>query len=295
MKPPPFSYECPVDLAGAFEALASHRGDGQVLAGGQSLVPLLNFRLFRPRVLIDVNRVEELDFIRLEGDVLHIGALVRHAQIEQSPEVARHAALMAEAVSHVGHAQIRNRGTIGGSLAHADPAAELPAALMALEARFVAGSTSGSRVIGHDEFFLGPFTTALSDDELLTAVEVPLPPPGTGHSFYEFARRRGDFALGGAAVLVTVDEQGLCRRASIALVSADATPVRATTAEELLIGETANSQAIDTASDEAVREISPLSDVHGSDTFRRRVIRELVKRALESAFIRARAAREADL
>jgi CO/xanthine dehydrogenase FAD-binding subunit len=288
VKPPLFTYESPSDLDGALESLAAHRRDAKVLAGGQSLIPLLNFRLARPEVLIDINGITDLDFIRVDADTLRIGALVRHARVEMSLEVARHAALMAEAVRHVGHSQIRNRGTVGGSIAHADPAAELPAGLLALGARLHVRSASGTRHIDLQTFFQGPFTTSLGDDEMLTAVEVPFAADGTGHAFYEFARRRGDFALGGAAVLVTVDERGLCRDAAIALVAADSTPVRATGAEASLIGNAVDDETARAAAEDAVRDISPLGDVHGSAEFRRRVIRELVRRALGTASARAR-------
>jgi CO/xanthine dehydrogenase FAD-binding subunit len=287
MKPPPFAYECPADLESTLELLSESRGEAKVLAGGQSLVPLLNFRLVRPRLVVDVNRVSGLDSIRIEGGALHVGALVRHSSVQHSPEVALHAALMAEAVPHIGHAQIRNRGTIGGSLVHADPAAELPAVLLAHGARFHVRSVSGSRAIDHREFFLGPFTTALREDELLTSIEIPLLPEGTGHSFQEFARRRGDFALGGAAVLVTIDADGRCSSASIALVAADATPVRAPSAEEALVGEVIDEAAARRAAGEAVADISPLGDIQGGSDFRRGVIRELVRRALVIAAERA--------
>jgi len=288
MKPPPFAYERPPDVESAVELLASHGRDGKVLAGGQSLVPLLNLRLVRPAVLVDVNALRGLDRIEVDGGVLRLGSLVRQAQL-QMPVVRTHSPLLADAIAHAGHPQIRNRGTVGGSVAHADPAAELPTCLVALDASVHVRSVRGGRTIGWQELFVGPLTTTIAHDELLTEIELRLPPPGSGQAFLEFARRHGDFALGGAAAVITLDDHGVCTRAAVAMLAAGATPVRAHEAERVLAGGRLDDELAREAAEAAVRELSPLSDVHGTAEYRRGVNRAMVRRALLLAAARARA------
>jgi CO/xanthine dehydrogenase FAD-binding subunit len=222
MKPAPFAYEAPRSVEAALALLGE---DAKVLAGGQSLVPIMNFRLARPGTLVDVNRIGELAYVRRRGGVLHIGALTRHVTLERSELVARGWPLLLQAVRHVGHPQIRARGTIGGSCAHADPTAELPVALAALEARFHVRSAGGSRVLGWEALFVSHLTTALRDDELIVEVEVPALPDGARTGFAEHARTHGDWAMAGAAVVLAPGH------AAIALLGAGATPVRAREAE----------------------------------------------------------------
>jgi len=222
VKPAPFEYAAPRTVD---EALGLLDEDAKVLAGGQSLVPVMNFRLARPGRLVDVNRVDGLAHIRKRGGALHIGALTRHATLERSEVVAAGWPLLRQAVRHVGHPQIRTRGTIGGSCAHADPTAELPVALGALDARFHIRSRAGARVIPADEFFVTRLTTALRDDELLVEIEVPAPPAGARTAFAEYARTHGDWAIAGAAVVLAPGH------AAIALLGAGPTPVRAREAE----------------------------------------------------------------
>jgi CO/xanthine dehydrogenase FAD-binding subunit len=280
MKPPRFDYERPEGLDEALAVLAS-RGEGaKPLAGGQSLVPLLNFRLARPDCLVDLNRVSELDSVRRENGMLRIGAMTRQATLERSPAVAEGWPLVVEALGHVGHPQIRNRGTVSGSVAHADPAAELPVALSALDAVYHVRSATGSRSLSHDELAVTHLTTSLEPDELLVEIEVPGLPPGTGTAFVETARRHGDFALAGAAVTVTLTETGVCERATVALLAAGPTPVRATAAEEWLAGRTIDEPAAADAASRAVVDIRPPSDVHGSSGFRRELAAVMVRRAL---------------
>lgn len=288
MKPPPFAYERPADVESAVDLLARHGSDAKVLAGGQSLVPLLNLRLVRPAVLVDVNGLRGLDRIEVEGGVLRLGSLVRQAQL-RTPLVRAHAALLADAIAHAGHPQIRNRGTVGGSVAHADPAAELPACLVALDATVHLRSPRGGRAIGWRELFVGPLTTTLAHDELLTEIELRLPPTGSGQAFLEFARRRGDFALGGAAAVVTLDGAGVCTHVAVAMLAAGETPIRSHEAERVLSGGRFDDELAREAAEAAVRELSPPSDVHGTAEYRRGVSRAMVRRALLLAAARARA------
>ena len=287
MKPPLFEYHDPGSIDEALALLAEHGGEAKVLAGGQSLVPLLNFRLARPERLVDVNGLNELAYLRTDDGVLRIGALTRHAALERSKEAAARVPLLGEAVALVGHVQIRNRGTVGGSVAHADPAAELPVAFSALDARYRVRSTRGERVVGSDEMFITHLTTSLEPDELLTEIEVPVPPARTGFAFVEFARRHGDFALGGAAVLVTLDDAGVCTRARIALLAAAPTPVRARETEEWLTGLRLDPPAMGEAAARAVAGIHPTSDIHGGTEYRRALVEALVRRALAQATERA--------
>jgi carbon-monoxide dehydrogenase medium subunit/6-hydroxypseudooxynicotine dehydrogenase subunit alpha len=283
LKPPPFEYDDPRTVDEVLALLAEHGDEAKILAGGQSLVPLLNFRLARPERLIDINRVSELDYMRWEDGVLRIGALLRHSALERSQEVQERLPLVHQAVRLVGHSQIRNRGTVGGSVAHADPAAELPVAFTALDARFHVRSGRGERTLGADEFFVTHLTTSLEPDELLTEIEVPLPSTGTGAAFLEFARRHGDFALGGAAVLLALEASGACASVAIALLAAAPTPIRSASAESVLRGRVVDEAAAREAAAAAIAEISPTGDAHGSAEYRRDLIEALVRRALLAA------------
>lgn len=279
MKPPAFDYDRAGSVEEALALLAEHGDDAKVLAGGQSLVPLLNFRLARPERLIDINEVQELDRLDLNG-TLRIGALTRQATIESSREVRERVPLLHEAIGHVAHPQIRNRGTVGGSVAHADPSAELPAAFAALDAAFHLRSASAMRTVMSDDMFVTHLTTALAPDELLMEIEVALPPPGTGSAFVEFARRHGDFALAGAAVLLRLAADGTCSRAAIALLAAGPVPVRAAAAEQALVGHRVDDAVAREAAAVAVKDVKPLADIHGGSDYRRRVLEALVRRAL---------------
>ena len=267
MKPAPFAYEDPRELDEVLGLLAREGEDVQVLAGGQSLVPLLNFRLARPDRLVDINRVEELSYLRRDGDVLRIGALARHVDLERSEEVISGWPLLAQAVRHVGHPQIRARGTVCGSVAHADPAAELPVALLALDARFHVRSLRGARTLRGEELFLGFLTTTLEPDELLVEIEVPAVPAGSGSAFVEHARTHGDFALGGAAAVVGADG------ARLALLGAGPVPMRFDGPVEEL-------------PDAAVTGLSLTGD---DADWRRALLRQLAREALDLASRRAEA------
>jgi carbon-monoxide dehydrogenase medium subunit/6-hydroxypseudooxynicotine dehydrogenase subunit alpha len=282
LKPPVFDYHDPATVEEALDLLAVHGDDGKVLAGGQSLVPLLNFRLAHPEHLIDVNNIGELSGIKREGGRLRIGALTRQSMLERSALVADNWPLLTEALSFVAHAQIRNRGTVGGSVAHADPAAELPVAFLASDADFIVKSKRGERTIPATDFFVTHLTTTMEPDELMVAIEVPAPPEGAGYAFTEFARRHGDFALGGAAVLLAAEGR-TCTAAAVGLLAAAPTPLRAAGAEEALIGSELSQDGAEAAAKRAVEGIDPTGDIHGSSEYRRGLIEVMVRRAIEKA------------
>ena len=290
MKPAPFDYYRPESLDAALDLLAKHGPDAKPLAGGQSLVPAMNFRLARPAVLIDLNRIESLAGIdeTAEGG-LRIGAMTRQRAVERSPAVARRAPLLAEAMPWIAHPQIRNRGTIGGSLAHADPAAELPAVMLALDARLTVRSRRGSRTIAAGEFFTGILTTLMAADELLIAVEIPPRPPAAGAAFIEVARRHGDYAMAGVAAELAMDTRGACRWCRIALLSVGDTPVLAETAMRAVTGNGPDAKTIEAAGRAAASALDPPADLHASSAYRRHLADVLVARALRLAATRSAA------
>lgn len=288
MKPAQFEYHDPRTVDEAVALLKQYDGEAKVLAGGQSLVPLLNMRLARPAALVDINRVAGLDYIHEENGALVIGAMTRQRTLEQSDEVRRGNPLLHAAVASIGHPQIRNRGTIGGSLAHADPAAELPAAVLALGGELVAAGPSGRRIVAAADFFVTFLTTALEPDEVLVELRVPPLAVQTGWGFQEFARRHGDFALAGVALSLTLDGGSSCSDARIALFGVGSTPVRATHAEVALRGEKPSPALFERAGDDVRDELEePLSDIHASADYRRHVAGVLTSRALAEAAARA--------
>ena len=294
MKPPPFAYAAPDTLEEAVGLLTEHaETEPRVLAGGQSLIPLMNFRLAKPGYLVDLRNVAGLSGIRRDGDVLVIGAMTRLAEVERSPEVAVAAPLVTEAVGLVAHAPVRNSGTVGGSLAHADPAAELPAVALALDAELVALGPGGTRVIPAAEFFTGPYSTALAADEILTEIRLPVWPGG--HAFTEFSRVHANFAVVAVAALVELDGDGdgdgdgdQIRRVALALAGVAPTPVRATAAERALAGAPADAGTIRAAADAAATGLSPAGDLHASPETRRGLARTYLRRGIELAVTRAR-------
>lgn len=297
MKPPAFEYVAAADLDEALEALAEPSLETRPLAGGQSLVPMLNFRLAAPERLVDLNGIEELSRIEeTEGGALRLGAMVRHRQLECDPLVARRAPLLAEAAPFIAHPQIRSRGTVGGSVAHADPAAELPAVLLTLGARVRIArrsrdgepGSSAERTLDLDDFFLGPFFSALEPDELLTAIEVPPSAPGEGTAFDEVARRRGDYALAGVAARVRLDSGGICQEAAISLVNGGPTPGLMTEAARTLVGAEPTPEAIEAAAAACAETSEPAADMHANEAYRRHLIRVLTRRVLSRAADRAR-------
>lgn len=297
MKPPPFEYYAPTTVEEALAHLANFGYEAKALAGGQSLIPTMNFRLAQPGVLIDLNHIPELSYIRpTENGGLRVGAMTRQRQVERDPLVAERAPLIHETIPYIAHSQIRNRGTFGGSLAHADPAAELPAVTTALNARFRARSQSGERWIPANEFFVSLFTTALEPDELLVEVELPAMPHSlngrSGWAFAEMARRHGDYALVGVAAVVMLDGGNRCQQARLIFLSVGDGPVEAKQATALLTGQIPTPEAIRAAAETAAQaDIAPNGDIHASADFRRHLARVLAQQALTQAFERAKRSR----
>ena len=286
MKPPRFDYHAPESLAEALDLLADSGPDARILAGGQSLVPVLNFRLARPQVLIDINRIPELAGIEDRGDRLVIGAMTRQREIETSDSVARAVPLLHEATRYVAHLPIRTRGTVGGSIANADPAAEDPAVAAALEATMVCRSRRGERRIAAAGFFVDVLTTALEPDEMLVAVEFPGIPDGAGAAFAEISRRDGDFALAGVAAQITVSN-GRVSDARIAACGVGPAPIRFRNAEEILLDSAGEPETMDAAADAVAASCDPHDDVHASAAYRRQLAAAMTRRALIGAHARA--------
>ena len=282
MKPPPFTYRRPRTLDEAVSQLAESDGEAKVLAGGQSLVPLLNFRLLAPQVLVDINGLEDLDGVKPGERGLRIGALTRHRTVETSALVRERCPVLASAAAEVGHLAIRNRGTFGGSLAHNDPAAEFPLVAVLLDAEIQTASPSGERSLSASDFFVSYLATALEPDELIVSVEVPSLPAHTSWGFEEFSRRYGDFALAAAAATLTI-EDGEIQEARIALAGVGLTAFRASAAEELLVGERMEPELLERAADAARDACDPTSDLHASADLRRHLAGVLTRRALSAA------------
>lgn len=291
MKPPPFDYVAPATLDEALTAMAEHGYDAKPLAGGQSLVPLLNFRLAQPAVLVDLNRVDELFFIRPDTDGgIRIGAMTRHATVERDPLIAARIPLLNAAMPHIAYSQVRNRGTIGGSLAHADPSAELPSVCVALDGRFRLQSQSGARWVRAADFYQGLFTTVLEPDELLVEIVLPSQAARTGWSFMEVARRKHDFAMVGVACTITLSEDETCSDVYLVFFSVGDGPMVARQAATQLVGQKPTDHLIETAAQTAAADdIDPGGDIHASADFRRHLAQVLARRALTEATQRATA------
>jgi CO/xanthine dehydrogenase FAD-binding subunit len=282
MKLPPVDYEAPKTVSEAVELLAEHLDEANVLAGGQSLIPLMALRLAHPAVLIDINGIDGLFGVSATDGWVAIGAMTREYVAEESGTVAGAVPLLAAALPLIGHEAIRSRGTIGGSLAHADPAAELPAVARALDAVFVVRSQSGVRVIPAADWFEGYLTTSRRPDELLVEVRFPAAGRGTGVSFQEVARRHGDFAIVGLAASLTLSD-GAISDARLAFAGMSDAPVRAADAEDLLVGERPSAELFDEAARRATEDIDPPADLHGSSDYRKKVAAALVRRSLRAA------------
>jgi CO/xanthine dehydrogenase FAD-binding subunit len=286
MKPAAFDYVIADSIDMAVASLADGGGDAKIIAGGQSLVPMLNFRLLRPSILVDINRIGDLAFIQETGKNICVGALTRHFQLETSPVIARHLPILACAMTHVAHLAIRNRGTIGGSLAHADPAAELPMIALLLDAELSIASTSGKRTIAARDFFLDALTVDLAGSDIVTEIVLPKLPPETGWGFDEVARRSGDFALAAAAATLTLSA-GIISQARIALTGVGSTTTRAAEAEALLVGQALEPGLTARVIDAVRAAIEPETDLHASSEYRRHLAGVLAGRAVSDAWRRA--------
>jgi CO/xanthine dehydrogenase FAD-binding subunit len=286
MKPVAFDYLAAETLDEAISALSQAGADGKILAGGQSLVPMLNFRLVRPSLVIDINRIPHLDYVAALGEVVRIGALTRHHTLETSPVLRSHLPVVTSAMQHVAHLAVRNRGTIGGSLSHADPAAELPMLAVLLDAKIGIQSPRGRRMAEAKSFFIRSLTTDLGEDEIVTDVEFPVLPAGAGWAFEELARRAGDFAL--AAVGVTISARdGNADGVRIGMMGVGDTPLRAAEVEGLLAGRAVNAAAIEAAAAAIEATVEPNSDLHASADYRRFLVGALARRAIRAAWRRA--------
>jgi CO/xanthine dehydrogenase FAD-binding subunit len=288
MKPPAFDYIAATSVDMAVAALAAAGSEAKIIAGGQSLVPMLNFRLIRPSVLVDINGIAALAYIEEAASGIRIGALTRHYQLETSAVIARHFPVLSCAMTHVAHLAIRNRGTIGGSLSHADPAAELPMLALLLDASLHIASASGTRTVAARDFFLDALTVDLASADILTAIVLPKLPPRTGWGFEEVARRHGDFALAAVAAMLTVAD-GAISQARIALTGVGPTPLRAAESEALLQGHALEACLTRRAIEAARAAIAPETDLHASSDYRRHLAGVLTGRALAAAWRRAQA------
>lgn len=283
MKPGRFSYHAPASVAEALDLLDEHAGEAKVMAGGQSLMPLLAFRMSSPEHLVDINRLPGLDAPERTESGWHIPALVRQRTVERSAELAREVPILRQALRQVAHPQIRNRGTVCGSLAHADPAAELPAVMTALGGRMRIVGRAGERTVPAEDFFVFHLTTALEPDELLLGVEIDDLPPGTRTSFQEFATRHGDFGLASVAAVVTRSDDGVVQRCRLVASGVAATPQRLIGAEDVVVGSRLEPSALIAAAQAVHDEVHPTGDVHASADYRRQLVAVLTRRALAAA------------
>ena len=284
MKPAPFEYHAPDSLEEALTLAQTHGFDGKLLAGGQSLIPVMNFRLAQPTALIDLNPITSLDFIETTADnSLRIGAMVRQSRLEKSTVIQTHAPLIHQTMPVVAHSQIRNRGTIGGSLAHADPAGELPVLAVALNAEFKLQKVGAERWVSASEFYQDLFETALLDDEILTEIIIPPAPARTGYGFHELARRHGDYAQAGAAAVLTFDESQVCTAAKLVFLNVGPIPMDAKNAAQMLVGNKLSEELIKEVSEACKQEIDPVGDLHGSAEYKSHLASVMVKRAIVDA------------
>ena len=284
MKSPPFDYEAPGSVEAVLETLSAAPEESTLLAGGQSLMPLLSMRMAQPRVVVDLNRVEDLDVVeRTREGRIRLGSMVRQRRLETDSGIREHVPLLTEAARHIAHVAIRMRGTLGGSLAHADPAAEIPATLRAVDGALIVRGPGGARAIRAGDFFLGPLTSAVEPGELLTAVEIDPPPDGTGWAFQEVARTHGAFALAGVAALLRVDGGGGIDFARLALFGVGSAPYVPEWLDQAAIGERPDESLFRSIGERVADEVSPFDDIHASADYRKRVAAVLTARALVEA------------
>ena len=283
MKLPPFEYACPVTLSEAIALLASHDGEAKPIAGGQSLVPMMAFRVAQPSLLVDLRKLPDLDRITIDKDGVRLGAMVRWRDIQDDRRLAAAHPLLQTAIGHVAHYQIRNRGTVGGSVCHADPAAEMPGIAVTCDAEMTVMGKGGQRVIKAADFFLGALTTALKPDEILTEVRLPAWPVSRRFGFQEFARRRGDFAMAGVALFYDPDAAGKAANAHVGVIGVGDRQRRLAKAESAINGRAIDNPTIAQAAEAASAEVEAQDDIHASAAYRRALTGTLVERALKSA------------
>jgi carbon-monoxide dehydrogenase medium subunit len=287
MIPQSFEYFRPQSVSEAIALLQEHGEGAKILSGGQSLIPMMKIRLARPECIIDINRLADLHYVKEEAGFLKIGGLTREADLETSSLIRSKYLIILDTAASIADPQVRNMATVGGNLAHGDPANDHPATMLALEAEIVAIGQHGERIIPIKDFFLSVFTTALEHGEILTEIRIPIPPLGSGGAYFKLARKVGDFATVGVAAQVSVDGAGVCRRVGIGLTNVGATPIKASRAEGFLIGKTMDKQQIDQAAQLAAEEAQPSSDLRGPAEYKVSMVRELTKRALVRACERA--------
>jgi carbon-monoxide dehydrogenase medium subunit len=283
MKLPPFDYACPATISEAVQLLASRDGDAKALAGGQSLVPMLAFRLAQPALLVDLRKLADLRGIRISDKGVTLGAMVRWREIEDDERLATAHPLLQAAISHVAHYQIRNRGTVGGSIAHADPAAEMPGIAMTCDAEIAVVGKSGAHVIQAADFFQGALTTALTSDEIIVEIRLPAWPKRRRWGFQEFARRRGDFAMAAAAVFYDQDDSGKATNAHVGVIGVADRPLRLPAVEDVINGRTIDEATIAAADAATSASVDPQDDIHASAAYRRSLVGTMVERALQHA------------
>jgi carbon-monoxide dehydrogenase medium subunit len=290
MKPIPFDYYAPTSVAEALEHLSNLGYSGKVLAGGQSLIPAMNFRMARPGALVDLNNIPELAYIRPNADgSVAVGTMTRDSVVEKSAEISRRFPLIAEVMTYIAHPQIRNRGTFGGAIAHADPAAQLPSLALLMNATLKIMKRGGERVVAAEDFFMGPFMTVIEPEEMLTEVVMRPLPAHTGSSYQQVSRQRGGYAQVAVASAVTLDDGGRCKQIRIVLISVGDTPILSKEASRILVGQKPGAEAFEAVAEAIVKsEIDPGSDVHATADYRKHLTRVLVLRSLTEAFERAK-------
>lgn len=278
-----FDYEAPATLQEAISLLQKHGDDAKILSGGHSLIPMMKLRFAAPDILIDINNIPGLSYIKEEGGMVKIGALTREVEIEHSDLLKKHFPIFADVTKQIADPQVRNRGTIGGNLAHGDAANDHPAVMLALNATIVATGPNGVRSIPIDGFFHGFYQTELQHGEILTEIQIPLPAKGTSSAYHKFERKVGDYATAGCAVQITVDSKGVCTSAGIGLTNVNATPMRATRSEEALVGKPISDASIAEAAKAASEDCNPSTDLRGSDEYKRHCVGVLIERMVHSA------------
>jgi aerobic carbon-monoxide dehydrogenase medium subunit len=283
MIPQSFEYFRPETVSEAIALLQKHGDGAKILSGGQSLIPMMKVRLARPEYIVDINRIANLQYVKEEGGFLKIGGLTRESDLEVSSLIRSKYPIILDTAAMIADPQVRNMATVGGNLAHGDPANDHPATMLALEAEITATGRGGERTIPIKDFFLSVFTTALEHGEILTEIRIPIPPPGSGGAYFKLERKVGDFATVGVAAQVTLDDAGVCRRAGIGLTNVGATPIKATRAESFLTGKKMDERQISQAAQLAAEDTQPSSDLRGSAEYKVSMVRELTKRALVRA------------